>query len=313
MSPQPGKRSAWPFALAVLLLLAAVPVGYYLFLGQRSAPASMVPPPPPAPEVKQGPPELVLGEVQGGVELKRGEGDWVPVSAGEKLQSSDTVRTGDGAYAVLIGGEAYEVRMEPGTEISVDQLTDSISRLLLAGGMASAKVKGGAKHTFEVRSREGDATARTAAGAFTISSNGKGTVAVGTQEGEVELEGKGKAVIVRAGQQSIVLPGQGPSAPTPVPSSLLLKVEWPAGRQINRRTLVLVGTAAPGSTVAVNGQTLRPEADGRFRKELKLSEGRNGVKVTSKSVGGAQTTSERQVDVDTTPPKMGVDPKLWGP
>src|SRR5512140_628658 len=196
-----SRKISWPFWIVLGLVLLALPAAYFYFLGEEAPP----PPPPPPPKVEAPEPvkpvELKIGAVEGAVEIRRGAGEWKPAQSGEALQAQDGVRTGDGARAVLVGGDAYEVKMEPGTAVSVDELTESISRVLLESGMASAKVKGAARHhTFEVKATGSDALARTREGAFTISNNAQGTVAVGTQAGEVEFAGKGKVVIVRAGQ-----------------------------------------------------------------------------------------------------------------
>jgi hypothetical protein len=311
-SPRTRRRSA-PFFLGLAAILAALPLGWFLFLHQPPAPPP--PPveeeaPPPLPPVEQ-PTGLQLQEVQGTVEVRRGD-TWHPAHVGEALHPSDAVRTREGSYAVLIGGEAVEVRMEPGTEVSVEQLTDSLSRLLLANGMTTARVRPGTRHTFEVYAAGSDAVARTQGGTFSISNNSQGTVAVGTREGEVTFIGQGKVVIVRAGQQSIVRPGRGPSEPTPIPSSLLLKVDWPARPSVRKRKLVISGQTEPGGRVEVDGQPLLPDAEGRFSHPVSLKEGRNTVRVRALSVGGAQGEDGREFTLDTTPPQgVAVDPGLW--
>lgn len=201
--------------------------------------------------------------------------------------------------------------MEPGTEVSVDELTDSISRIMLSNGMATATVHGGPRHSFEVRAAGSDAVAKTSAGSFAISNNGAGTVAVGTRDGEVELSGSGKAVIVRAGQQSIVRPGQGPSAPTAVPSSLLLKVKWPQKSILTRRKLVVAGETEPGAHVEVAGRVVRTGKDGRFTQEVQLGEGSNRIDVRAVTVGGARAKSDVDLQVDTRDPTIGIDRNLW--
>lgn len=308
-----SRRSAWPFYALIALILLALPAGYYLFLARPDAPP---PPPPPPPKVEPvveapKPVELRLAEVQGTVELRRPDGTWAPASKGDSLKSSDAVRTLDGSVAVLVGGEAWEVRMEPGTEVSVDDLTSSISRILLQNGMATARVKGDAKHTFEVRASGSDAVAKTSDGTFAISNNGAGLVAVGTKEGEVELSGSGKVVIVRAGQQSVVRPGVGPSAPTEIPSSLLLKVKWPERKLLKKRRLVVSGETSPGAHVEVGGRVIRARDDGTFRESVELAEGKNRVEVKALSVGGVRATSDADVQVDTRTPAFGIDRDLW--
>lgn len=308
-------RRQTPFLLGLVLILAALPVGWFVFLREP-------PPPPPAPTAPvtsdtapkpaPKPVELALQEVKGTVEVRHGKaGEWVSVQAGVPLRPSDTVRTRDGSYAVLIGGEAVEVRMEPGTEVSVEELTDSLSRILLGNGMATAVVRPGHRHTFEVRAAGSDAVARTGEGTFTMSNDGKGTVAVGTREGEVTFLGQGKVVIVRAGQQSIVRPGTAPSDPAPLPGSLLLKVQWPATPATRRRQLVLAGQTDPGNRVEVAGETISPSADGHFSVPLTLKEGRNTVSVRAVSVSGGKQEESRDVLLDTTPPKLGLDQDIW--
>jgi len=299
-------RRSLPFALGVLLILAALPAGYLLLLREPPAPVA------PAPTaVRPQAVELRLGELEGLVEVRRGE-VWRPAQPGEPLQVSDVVRTRAGATALLVGGPSLEVRMTPGTEVSVEELTDSLSRLLLGNGMATARVRtGSAKQTFELKAAGSDAVARTDTGTFSMSNNGQGTVAVGTQDGEVAFVGQGKVVIVRAGQQSIVRPGQGPSDPTPLPSSLLLKVQWPATGTLRRRTLVVSGQSEPGTRLEVAGQPLTPDAEGRFTQSVTLREGTNTLQVRAQGVGGVSQAEQRQVVVDTTPPRVGLDADLW--
>jgi hypothetical protein len=309
MSGERARKTAWPFYLAVGLVLAALPVGYFVLLGNDPPP-----PPPPvvkAPEPEKKPAELKLAEVTGQVQIRRGKGEWVAAAKGESRKASDAVRTADGSYAVLIGGEAYEVKMEPGTEVAVADLSESISKLLLESGMATAKVKGQARHTFEVRASGSDAVARTQSGTFAISSNGAGTVAVGTQEGEVEFLGGGKVVIVRAGQQSVVRPGQGPSEPSPIPSSLLLKVSLPAASVVNRRKLVLSGQVEPGAQLQIAGRVVKVDEKGKFSQAVDLSEGENRLDVAAKSVGGLSAISRHGVTLDTTVKQISIDKHLW--
>lgn len=309
---QGSRKSAWPFWIVLGLVVLAIPAAYFYFLGEEAAP----PPPPPPPVVAQPEPvkpvELKIGALEGPVEIRRGAGAWKPAQSGDALQAADGVRTGDGARAVLAGGDAYEVKMEAGTAVAVDELTESISRVLLESGMASAKVKGAGRHTFEVKAAGSDALARTREGAFTISNNAEGTVAVGTQAGEVEFAGKGKVVIVRAGQQSVVKPGQGPSDPVAVPTSLLLKVRFPTTREVNKKRLVLTGQVEPGAQVEISGRAIPTDANGKFAHTLQLAEGLNELRVRARGVGGLVEESRGKVDVDTTPPSMGVDTDIWG-
>ncbi|OJH37045.1 hypothetical protein [Cystobacter ferrugineus] len=318
MDASRSRRRRAPFLIGLLAILTALPVGYFLFLHEAPAPAP-VSMPAPAPKVSTPPPapepprlvELKLQEIRGTVEVRRGGGEWRGASVGEALRASDAVRTLAGSYAVLIGGEAVEVRMEPGTEVTVAELTDTLSRLLLGKGMTTMRVRSssGAPHALELTATGSDAVARSQGGAFTVSNNGAGTVALATLEGETTLSGQQRSVVVLAGQQSVVRPGQAPSAPAPIPASLLLKVNWP---DRPRRQILISGQTEPGTQVLANGEGVLPDAQGRFSFPLTLKEGSNPVRVQVRSVGGLRQEEQRALQVDTTPPKaVTVDPGLW--
>ncbi|RKG91029.1 FecR domain-containing protein [Corallococcus terminator] len=321
MAASSSRSRQAPFLAAVVLILAALPVGWFVFL--REPPA---PPQPPTPmdagtvqpvQVKRV--DLELSTFEGTVEVRHGEkGEWVPAEKGMALRPTDAVRTGDGSYAVLVNGETFEVRMDAGTAVSVEELTTSLSRLLLDNGSATATVRGGKRHSFELTAKNGNAKASTSSGTFTMSNNGAGTVSVGTREGEVELRGEGKVVIVRPGQQSIVRPGQAPSEPAPVPTSILLKVNWPA-EVLPQRELIVIGHTDPGNQVEVNGAMVTADETGRFERKVALAEGSNDVQVRARGVGGGVGKDQAKVTVKVPPvkpppvkPVIEVNPKaLW--
>ena len=303
------------FTLILIAIAAMVPLAWWLFLAEPPPPPKLVVPPAPVATVVDAGPRVVeikLGELTGTVQIRHGlDGGWQDAKPGDALLPSDGVRTTDGSYAVLVGGETWEVKMEPGTEVGIGDLKESITRLLLESGMAKATVKGQGRHTFEVRATNSDAAASTDGGVFTIASNGKGTVAVGTESGEVSFSGAGRVVIVRAGQQSIVKPGEGPSAPVTIPSSLLLKVGLPTRKTINTPRLVLKGEVPPGSMVEVQGRIVTVDDAGRFEVPVTLKEGKNPLNVRARGVGGIEAKSSGLVELDTTVKAPTIDPGLW--
>ena len=307
----PSLRRQGPFILGLVLILAALPLGYFFFLREVPPP----PPPPPPPVVEAPAPakpvQLQITEVSGTVLVKSKDGSWNPVAKGATLMSADAVRTLGGSYAVIIGSESVMIRMEPDTEVTVEELTASVSRLLLNEGMATTTVLTGKGHTIEFKAEGSDAVARARdQGTFTMSNDGAGTVAVGARDGEVEFQGNKRIVIVKAGYQSVLRPGdEGPSAPMKVPTSLLRKLTWP-GRQQNKDKIVLKGEAEPGTRVEVAGEIIYPGKDGSFEKTVRLKEGENEVNVRAVSVGGAQQQDQRKFSVDTRPPVTHI-PSLW--
>ena len=106
------RRRSSRFFVLVVLILAALPVGWYVFLSEPAA----APPPPPVVVVEApAPVVLKLAELEGVVEVRSNDGTWRPVDPGEVLVSADAVRTSEGASALLVGGDAWDVRLSSGT------------------------------------------------------------------------------------------------------------------------------------------------------------------------------------------------------
>jgi FecR protein/Glucodextranase, domain B len=307
----PPRRQA-RFILGLVLILAALPLGYFVFLYQPPPP----PPPPaePAPppvEVKapEAPVEMPVKALTGAIEVRLADGTWSDLKPDMVLHASDSLRT-KGSESAVITSDKVTMELYPGTEVSLQELSAHLSRLSLGSGMATVTVGRGTGHAIEVRARSSTAVARTKEGSFTMSNDGAGTVAVGTREGEVEFEGNGKVVIIRKGEQSVVRPGnEGPSKPMQIPSSLLRKVQWPDKRQ-NKREVIVQGEAEPGTRIEISGETFSPAPDGTFKRTVHLKEGTNEVKVTAVSVGGGKDEARQNVHVDTKPPNMIIKP-LW--
>ncbi len=117
LSTAAPRRSRGPFLLGLLgIVLFGSVATYLMFLAE--------PPPPPRPAnvrpaavAAPKPQQLTLSQLAGVVEVKSPDGTWRPAKAGDVLKPSDGVRTQDGAYAVIVGGEYWEVKMEPEKEI----------------------------------------------------------------------------------------------------------------------------------------------------------------------------------------------------
>ncbi len=311
------RKGTLTFLLAVAAMLALLPLSWWLFLRTPD------PPPPPPPPPKQvvaeappdagvpAPPDLMLAEVSGTVEIRKGKGQFQPAAVGAILAADDALRTTDGRVR-LTAKDAYEVEVEQGTSLEVAELNAKLARLRLNTGMVVAKVEGGGERRMEVSAANSDAVAASSDGTFAISNNGAGTVAVGARAGEVEFQAAGQAVLLRAGQQSIATGGKAPSAPSAIPGSLFLKVDWPQDREINRRKVVIAGKAAPGSVLMVGGQPVRVEKDGRFKAGVSLREGKNLVEAMCIDLAGRRSETKTEIKVDTTAPDSDVaTQKLW--
>jgi hypothetical protein len=157
-----------------------------------------------------------------------------------------------------------------------------------------------------------DGAARTRGGELSVASVG-GRVTVGVTAGRAEFEAGGRIVTLHTGQASSAEPGQPPSPPVALPRSLLLKVDWPAARETNRRKLVVQGKTAPGAVLTLGGQRVVVGPDGRFSQVVFLREGAQSLDVVARDVGGRVERSQSPtVVLDTRAPDVRFDTDaLW--
>jgi hypothetical protein len=137
---------------------------------------------------------------------------------------------------------------------------------------------------------------------------------VAVHRGEAQLRSGGRAVVIRAGQQTLSVNGAAPSTPTPIPSSLLLKVAWPSQPATNRRRLVVTGKTTPGAQVVLGGRPVKVEPDGTFRQVVYLREGRQRVSVSARDVSGRRADGQSpEILLDTRGVPAEFDTRaLWG-
>jgi hypothetical protein len=315
MDDRPRRRGAPRFAL--IALIAVVPVGYLISVvvprptvARRGSPPSKADAGAAAADAGARLENLALTAMSGAVEVRKGRGGTYQLAQlGARLAAEDEVRTGDGR-ATLTAGGSFEVQIESGTELSIEELNERLSRFELGSGMLVAAVHG-AGHSLVVKALHSDAQAVARGGTFAMSSNGSGAVAVGARKGEVEFSAAGKAVMLRAGQQSIAL-GGAPQPPSAIPTSLFLKVGWPETGVINRSRITVSGVTAPGAVILVEGVSARVEKDGRFTAALELREGVNFMHAEGQDVGGHRVTERARVELDTTAPDSVIQTeKLW--
>lgn len=72
--------------------------------------------------------------ISGDIQVRHGAGSFAPASDGEVLTAGDTVRTGDGARAVLTYFEGSSVSLEPNTELTIEDastLTDGSTIIVM--------------------------------------------------------------------------------------------------------------------------------------------------------------------------------------
>ncbi len=293
------------FWAALGALVAAAAVGYLLLLGP--SPVARPPAPPPASPATPAP--LRISALQGEVTLVRGG---VPsrAVAGAALQPDDAIETSLGASVELQGG-GYAVTLEEGGRFAVGEITAELSRFRLAEGLVSARVEDRTGRAVEIEG--GAASARTRGGDVSVARAGA-VVSVGVRRGHAELTSGGATVAVEAGQQSRARGGAPPSPPARLPSSLLLKVSWPAPKVTNARRIVVTGLATPGSVVVLGSEKVEVRPDGRFTHVIVLREGRQQLTARAFGVAGKAAVEGPAVVLDTRAPDARFDTRdLWAP
>jgi hypothetical protein len=295
------------FWALVALVLGAAGGAYLFLLGSAPGrpPPAVEPPLPPPPE----PVRLVLGNVDGAVELERG-GVRRPAVPGDELRASDAIVTAPGAAVTLESG-SYQVSLDEAARFGVEEITAELSRFRLESGLVSARVSEDPGRAFEISAAQ-DAVARTTGGDLSVASSGQ-VVQVAVRRGGARVTAAGRAVEVGAGQQTTSVAGAAPTAPTPLPASLLLKVAWPEERTTNRRRIVVTGRTEPGAIVVLGDARVDVQPDGRFTHVVVLREGEQSLTARAHSAAGL-AAEERgpPVVLDTRAPDARFDTGgLW--
>ena len=229
-------------------------------------------------------PTVRASALKGRVQVRRaGRGSWRRLRKVARLSPTDEIRTAGGASVELVAGQ-HVVQLQPGTQVEVGAITEELTRFLLGAGLVRARARG--QRTLQIDSKKGGAGVSAKNGAFSMSHNGDGTVAVGVQRGRVRVSGGGSTVVLRKGQQTLVPAGGVPAAPRPLSRSLLLKVNWPQKRATNKPRLRLTGKTRAGALVFAMGRPVKVAADGSFTVDVRLKEGENHPRIEARDVGG---------------------------
>jgi hypothetical protein len=295
-------RERVTFWAVLAALVAGTAIAYVLLLGREPG---RRPPPPVAPAVL---PSLTVGDVVGEVTIVRA-GVRTRAASGATLKPDDAIETATGARVEVAGG-GYAVALEEGGRFAVGEITAELSRFRLGAGLVSARVQDDPGRAVEIEGGP-DAVARTRGGDVSVARVGP-VVAVGVRRGKAEFTAAGETVSLGEGQQSEARAGAAPSPPSPLPASLLLKVNWPTQRTTNERRMVVTGRATPGSIVVVGDERVEVRPDGRFTHVIVLREGRQNLSARAMGVAGKAASEGPAVVLDTRAPDARFDTRdLW--
>jgi hypothetical protein len=139
-------------------------------------------------------------------------------------------------------------------------------------------------------------------------------VAVATLAGAADLSAAGGTTRVGAGQTARVVDGERPGPAAPIPSTLLLKVSWPAEHATNQARITVRGRTEPGAVLLVGGEPVEVGPDGTFTHVVYLREGTQTLTAAARAVAGRGARAvSAPVLLDTRPPDARFDTRgLWG-
>lgn len=270
------------YVVAALFAIAAVgAIGYAVYSKTVGAvtPVATTPEPRPVPPLTtpehhaDAPlPQTTKVVATTGLVEKRAGAQWVALREGDQLTAQDTIRTAADAHATLDAGMIVEV--DDRTELTVGEISASISQLALSEGRVTANAGARGGQTIRISTRDTDAIAETDAGRFDVLSSGKGQVTVTAREGAVTLTAKGTTITVPEGQLSIVARGKVPTTPSAIPTSLFLKV---SAASAARDTTGVRGQTTPGAVVSINGVRTAMASDGTFTGAVPVRKGENTI------------------------------------
>ena len=243
-----------------------------------------------------------VSAVDGKVVRQHAGGATTPLRVGDVLSADDLVRTDDGGTVTLDVAGVADVQVAARTQVSIGDLTETLSKVRLSDGRIAATVHGGAERSLEVDAPSSGAVANARAGEFSMLSAGT-QVSVATRSGEVVLSARGRSVRIGSGQLSVVERDRPPTAPQAIPASLFLKLG--AARPITQRakTTTVYGATTPGAVVSINGVRVAADGKGEFSSTVALKEGANNIAVESGDVlGRSERAAWPRVTVDNSAP-----------
>ncbi len=244
---------------------------------------------------------LVITELRGPVTRTAG-GVAADVGEGVVLERDDQLATGpDGRVVLELGGAV--IRLGPVSSMTVQAVDTDGVRLELQDGQLQATVR---PNTSAIRvSSQGREVVATNAD-FSVGVRDD-VLQVATESGEVRLTGVDPPTVLPAGERATVVDAT--LTREPLPTELLLAVEWEGERRTRAVTQVVTGSTSPGADVIIRGsfgrRTVRADSKGRFTAEVPLAEGDNPVELTATDVLGRSADVTGSLAVrDTTGPVL---------
>jgi hypothetical protein len=216
--------------------------------------------------------------VSGKAEWRRGnQPTWAPIRPDQLFHEGDELRTGEKGMLVLeLPMQAGFVNMMAGSLLNVSEMRrlpgfdgPQSATLVLNSGKAFVRLRkfNRKESRFRVTAPNGSAVVRgTEFVVATATAADTATTTIGVTSGLVQVEAQGKIVDVPPGKASSIVGASEPTEAKEVPAvPIRLSRFLPLNGQVD-----IVGTAAPGGSVVVNGIQTQVDPTGRFALQIPL-------------------------------------------
>lgn len=247
---------------------------------------------------------LEVSQVYGTVIYENGQTSQA-AQVGMRLQTvGDTLRTSSRSNARLtLDTNAGIITISPNTTVRIEQLQTTASggrltRLSIAGGQARFQIQpfSTPDSQLEIQTPAGSSAVRGTE--FGISVQPTGSTSVATLEGRVVAVAQGQTILVDAGFQTLMVPGEPPINPVPLTDGaefrldLLTEVEDSSpGGSASRRTVQIRGQVNPVNLVSMAGFPQVVDATGQVDARLPVPASRR-IEVVVITPSGRQQVYE---------------------
>jgi hypothetical protein len=174
------------------------------------------------------PPVIGLGQIQGVVEHRSAGDDWRRADSEMPVRPGDVIRSGRGSSVVLrLPGGAGTVMLGEDGEVAVAQLEETSHGLRLLRGSLTAQIAPDPHRVVRLEVDPAPDVVESVGGQFTLESSGRGDLRLHSLDGEVRFSEAGQSRRLRPGEE--IVRQRGPRAPAPaaIPSTVILKANWP--------------------------------------------------------------------------------------
>ncbi|MBC7542203.1 MAG: FecR domain-containing protein [Candidatus Sericytochromatia bacterium] len=235
--------------------------------------------------------------VTGSVQSRRGSGAWLNVIPDQLFSEGDMLRTGDKGMLVLeLPLQAGFVNVLAGSTLGVTEMRRlpgfegaQSSTLVLNSGKAFVRLRkfNRTLSRFRVNSPNGSAVVRGTEFVVGVVP-GNRTTTIGVTSGMVQVSAQDKTVDVRPGNTTTIVADNAPTAVMAVAATpIRLQRFLPKGDSLD-----IIGSAAPGSSIVINGLQVEMNPAGTFTATIPLSAAASQVTIESlEPTGHVETLS----------------------